>query len=71
MKNATITEKEAAKKGWVIFQHGGGAWIASNPKRLIAADRGEENPQHAAVDSAFSRATILRRIAAIEKQRTN
>ena len=69
MKNATITAKEAAEKGWVIFQHGGGAWTASNPKRLIAADRGEENPQHVSTDSALSRATILRRIAAIEKQR--
>jgi hypothetical protein len=70
MKNATITQRQAQNNGWVIFQLGGGAWTASNPKRLIAADRGEENPQHAAVDSAFSRATILRRIAAIEKQRS-
>ena len=69
MKNVTITQRQAQNNGWVIFQLGGGAWTASNPKRLIAADRGQENPQHAAVDSAFSRATILRRIAAIEKQR--
>ena len=69
MKNATITQKQAQDNGWVIFQLGGGAWTASNPKRLIAADRGQENPQHAAVDSAFSLATILRRIANIEKQR--
>ena len=68
MKNA-INTKQAEQKGWVIMRLSGGAWTARNIGRTIAAERGEENPAHCAVDKALTRATILKRIAAIEAAR--
>ena len=58
MKN--LTKKQAESKGYIFFQLGGGAWVGSNTKNLMAGLPGSFK--------AKTLSTVLRHITKFESK---